>query len=90
MWIAPSLQKAILVPSGDQVGSASTAWPEVSFLWPVPSAFIVQMSKLPAPLILLKAILDPSGEKAGSRSLSELSVRRRGWFAPLSGAAFMT
>src|SRR5918995_1531555 len=66
--LAPrALTKRILVPSGDQSGSASSAeLPAVRFVGsPVPLVFMTQMSK-PSPRSLWKAIFVPSGEKAGA------------------------
>ena len=62
-WFDPAPStKAIVFPSGDQIGSQRTpkAVGAASCCWLVPSAFITQM-----PLALQYAIFVPSGDQAG-------------------------
>src|ERR687897_258487 len=75
--LAPrALTKRILVPSGDQSGSASSAeLPAVRFVGsPVPSAFMVKTSLLPE-RSESNASLVPSGLQAGLTSAPGASVR---------------
>src|SRR5215207_8837154 len=68
--------KAILVPSGDQVGAPSWFKSSVSFFCSEPSAFITQMSTcvslwpsgVETRSCLTKAILVPSGDQVGPYS----------------------
>src|SRR3954469_13827469 len=73
---ARSLEKAILVPSGDQAG-----WPLmtpgelfVRFVWPEPSAFITKIS-LPPTTSRTNAILVLSGDQVGAVSSAGSLVR---------------
>jgi hypothetical protein len=68
------LAKAILVPSGDQLGSPSTARPLVTWSVPPPVRVTVQMSSP-----RWKAILVPSREKAGFWSTAVPVVRWVSW-----------
>ena len=58
------LLKAIFVPSGDHSGCVSCAGSGATATWPLPSAFITKMSKLPL-RPLANAILVPSGRPGG-------------------------
>jgi hypothetical protein len=62
--------KAIVEPSGDHVGPASTYVVVVSLVWLVPSAFMTKTS--PA---LMKASFELSGDHAGSLSRAAFCVR---------------
>src|ERR687898_1739682 len=87
--VAPrALTKRILVPSGDQSGSASSAeLPAVRFVGsPVPSAFMVKTSLLPE-RSESNASLVPAGLQAGLTSAPGGSVRFVASPVPL---AFMT
>src|SRR5687768_16724215 len=67
----------IFEPSGDHTGNWS-AWLFplfVSWVLPVPSAFMTQTSGPPS-LSLIQAILVPSGDQRGSLSMRVLVVRR--------------
>ena len=68
------LEKTIFVPSGDHAGSKSTAELSVSWTWPLPSAFIFQISGLEPFGFLeftdcVKAMCAPSADHAGSVSI---------------------
>ena len=75
----------ILVPSGDQSGLQSAAVFVVSRTWPLPSAFIDQISvSVPVQPVFeprQKAIFWPSGEIDGSASTAALLVSRT-WSEP--------
>src|SRR5215210_7391677 len=78
--MSPLSTKAILSPSGDQVGLDSWSKSPVSFFCPEPSAFITQTSaRKPSEAgslcSLLNAISVPSGDQAGLVSERLLSVR---------------
>ena len=73
------------MPFGDQIGHASPSSLSVSWVTPVPSAFITKVSKSPS-RSLVKAICLPSGDHAGDRSSSSLSVS---WVTPVP-SAFIT
>jgi len=83
MSSAPTLQKVIFDPSGDQEGSpALIDEPFVSLVWLEPSASITQISLGASPPLTLKrkAIFDPSGDQEGEKlpptgSGEELFVR---------------
>src|SRR3989338_9450706 len=68
------LRNTILVPSGDQLESASIAALFVNLVCPVPSEFIVYISKLPS-LALENVILVPSGDQLGEVSAAALFDR---------------
>jgi hypothetical protein len=51
VWPSLALTKAIVAPSGDQIGSLSAAESLVRFVWPLPSGFIDQISRLVAELL---------------------------------------
>src|SRR4051794_38713218 len=73
------LVNAIVLPSGDQVGSPLTPWASVSRFGPVPSAFITNTS-IPFRLLRFdsKAICDPSGANAPSWSIPTENVNSFG------------
>jgi hypothetical protein len=62
--------KAMCAPSGDQDGSSSFAESFVTFVCPLPLAFMTQTSNGPAGPNgeLEKAIFVPSGDQSGSES----------------------
>jgi len=68
-------QKTILVPLGDQRGSASSALLLVRRVCTVPSEFMTYTSALPS-LKEVKATLLPSGDQEGAFSAAVLLVRR--------------
>jgi hypothetical protein len=68
-----SRANTIFVPSGDHAGNSSSLTVEVRAAWSEPSAFITQMSGLPARL-LTKAIFELSGDQAGSESHAVFTV----------------
>src|SRR5262245_60429435 len=63
------------VPSGDQAGARSSTLLDVSFVWPVPSTFITQISAVIALLGLspalwrVNAICCPTGDQSASASI---------------------
>jgi len=61
--------------TGCQLGFSSTAPLDVSRIGPLPSAFMIQMSRLPD-RVLTNAIFRPSGEQAGNPSNAEFVLNR--------------
>ena len=66
--------KTSLVPSGDHFCSKSAAGWSVSWVGPLPSAFMTQISPVP-PRLDRNAIFLPSGDHAGSVSDAGWAVR---------------
>ena len=85
-WMRPYSSR---VESGDQSGAVLSPPSVVSRRWPVPSAFITQISSAKIAVRFRQAIFEPSGDQAGSRLTvcpAESVVSRR-WPVP---SAFMT
>ena len=86
LWPPASREKAIRVPSGDQLGSVSRIEAPVRLAAPDPlEAFIVQTDPF-APRSLKKAIFVPFGDQSGSESIRLLLVSRVGVPEPFAFA----
>src|SRR2546429_9266976 len=65
--VSPASEKAIHLPSGDQVGSPAEST-LVTGLWSLPSAFMTSMLGTNEASSFMNAIFDPSGDQAGPAS----------------------